>query len=301
MKNECIPNFFVVGAQKSGTTTIYALMRQHPELFLPELKESHYFSLPAPDHIFSDLAAERMNQTAVRSFEAYQALFKNAGPQLRGEVCPTYLYPEFSAKRISKAVPDAKIVIMLRNPVDRSFSAYRHMKARGAEKASTFDEALALETAHIDDGWQDMGHYSRASRYFEQVKRYYDCFSSERIYITKFDDFVKDPISETNKVLEFLGVSPLPPTATIRQTNKTHVIENGFLKNALANRRYGIETLRKLLPSRYRGQLKEWLMNQLAAKPEKITDATRETLKASFLSDIENLEKLTKISFNDWK
>lgn len=301
MKKNSQIDFFVVGAQKSGTTTIYALLRQHADLFLPELKESHFFSLPSPDYTYSDTAAARMNKTAIRKEESYHDLFKNAGDRRCGEVCPTYLYPEFTAARIAASAPDAKIVIMLRNPVERSFSAYRHMKSRGAENATTFDDALELEAAHIQEGWQDMGHYTSASRYFAQVKRYYDHFPAGNIHIVKFEDFIKDPIDGTNSVLAFLGARPLDDTVSVRQTNKTHVVDNKFLKNALANRRYGIKSLRKLLPSRYRGQIKEWLMRQFASKPEQISAATRDRLRQSFLDDIEKLENLTKISFTDWK
>lgn len=301
MKNDFRPIFFVVGAQKAGTTTIYALMRQHVDLFLPDLKESHFFSLPSPEHHYKDTAADRMNKTAIRSQQSYAALFEDSGTRVCGEVCPTYLYPDFVAERISNSIPNAKIIIMLRNPIDRTFSAYRHMKSRGAETALSFDEALALEPEHIKAGWQGMAHYTNASLYYSQVKRYYEHFPASNIHIVKFEEFVKDPIAETNRALEFLGVSPLPEAATIRQTNKTHVVESTFLKNALANKRYGIQTLRKLVPGRYRGQIKEWLLGKLATKPEQISPSTRNRLRNFFNRDIEKLEELTNFSFSDWK
>lgn len=301
MPNRNIVDFFVVGAQKAGTTTIYALMRQHVDLFLPDLKESHFFSLPSPEHHYKDAAADRMNKTAIRTQQGYAALFKDSGTRVRGEICPTYLYPDFAAERISNSIPGAKIIIMLRNPIDRTFSAYRHMKSRGAETAKSFDAALALELEHIKNGWQEMAHYTKASLYYKQVKRYYEHFPAGNIHIVKFEEFVKDPIAETNRALEFLGVSSLPETVTIRQTNKTHVVENTFLKNALANKKYGVNTLRKLVPASYRGQIKEWLLGKLATKPEQISPTTRNRLRNIFTKDIEKLEELTNISFKDWK
>lgn len=297
---QAYPYFYVVGGQKCATTTLYALLRQHTGVFLPDMKESHFFSLPEPEHHYTDYAAERMNRTTIRSEEEYLALFRPTGEQLSGEICPTYLYSDVAADRIAAVRPDAKIILLLRDPPARSFSAYRHMQAGGAETATTFDEALALEEAHKRDGWQAMSHYVSASLYAAQVQRYYARFPREQILVMTFEVFTKDPVQSANRILDFIGLPPLPEEAKLQQTNKTLVVRNKFVSDVLVHQKFGMEYLRKLLPKKTRGRVKEKVLGLFASAPEKLSPETRKKLMRRFAPDIEELQQITEYTFDEW-
>ncbi len=290
------PGLFVVGAQKSGTTTLYALLRQHPDLFLADRKESHFFNHDGalPDNLSG------AKVWPIQTHAAYLDLFAQAGGRLCAEICPTYLVSEQAAMRIKAVRPDAKIVILLRDPVQRSFSAYRHMQASGAETAPDFSTALDRPERQPDWEWQSMGQYIAASTYAPQVARYLDTFGPDQVRVITFEALKRDPIAVANDVLDFAGLSPLAENISLGQTNKTQVINNKFASDLLINRRFGVKTLRKLLPRTLRGRIKERIVALMAQPPEKITSQTQAHLTAHFAPDRQELERLTGQSFADW-
>jgi hypothetical protein len=292
------PDFFVIGAGKSGTTTLYGLMRQHPDIFLPDQKETHFFYCDGQPPNFADTGAMRMNETAVFDRKAYESLYRGKSG-LKGEICPTYLLGEHVAERIFARRPDAKIIAILRDPVERTFSAYRFMKARGSETGS-FDEALDAEAEHIRDNWQPMAHYTRGSFYYAQLKPYYDFFSSDQILVVEFERFSRTPVVVTNEILAFLGQRPLEQGTSVAQTNKTVIIENPLLASMLVQNRKGFQMLRRMFPKKYRARMKEWLLSKLATNEEKMSEETRARLKALFAEDAQMTRELTGQRFENW-
>lgn len=295
------PDLFVVGGQKCGTTTLYALLRLHPELFLADLKETHHFTLGGAPPQFTDSAAARLNQTAVWRAENYCKLFAPAGARLAVEVCPSYLYDMHAAQHIHAANPHARIVIVLRQPAERSFSAYRHMKARGAETASSFAAALMCEADHVTAGWQGMAHYIRASCYAPQVARYYEWFGPDRVMILQFDEVVADPVAAANRIAHFASMPPLPLGVKAAQTNPTQMVNNSLARALLVQQRFGVHFLRKIVPQRIRGKLREQLLKAFAQVPETLPPDMREALTKDFEQDIQALERLTGQDFGDWR
>ena len=294
------PDFFVIGAQKCGTTTLYGLLRQHPDVFLPEQKELHYFAADDRPPAFADAAATELNQTTVWQRHAYQALYAATTARFKGEICPTYLYAPQAAARIAKARPDARIIAILRDPVARSFSAYRHMKARGGEPAATFAEALQAEPGHIAQHWQIMAHYTAASLYAPQLQRYYDHFPRDQILILDFEDLKRDPIGTANHVLAFIGAGPLPRGAKIAQTNRTVVLKSGFLGHLLVQKPAWVRRMKKVIPQRLRWRLQSWLMSRLPAEEERLTPEDRARLAPLFHADIVQTRALTGLPFGSW-
>lgn len=295
------PDFYIVGAQKCGTTALYSLLRQHKDVFLPHLKESHFFALGGARPHPQITTVKKLNTKVIWNEVDYLELFSGAKERICGEVCSTYLYAKDAALEIAEKRPDAKIVILLRNPVDRSFSAYNHMRARGVEHLSTFESAVAGDAKPIGTEWLAMAPYKDGSRYAAQVKRYLTAFGLDQVLIIKFDDFILDPISVANEVLKFIGLQPLNDDVKLEQINKTHIIYNPLVRQILINQRFGIKTLRRLLPARIRGRLREHLVAKFAAPQGLISDDIKDRLTQEFLPDILELEALTGLSFEDWK
>jgi hypothetical protein len=198
------PNFFIVGASKSGTTSLWKYLKEHPKVFMPRdelYKEPGYFST----------YGEHMG---IRN---YLDIFGEATDNydLVGDASTVYLSDPVSAKRIYDFNSKAKIIIMLRNPADRGFSLYNWMAQDGYEYASSFEEALDLEEKRYlkkIPNWFEPQYYwnyiyFRSGLYFEQVKRYLELFH-DNVLIVKFDDFKKETAFTYSRICSFLKIEP---------------------------------------------------------------------------------------------
>lgn len=205
------PAFLIIGAAKSGTTSLWAYLRQHPEVFLPDVKEPNYFAFgpagpslagPAP----ADLLQAKLYRRTVTAPEAYLDLFEPA-PEgtMAGEASVRYLYYSSAAPRIGSALPDARLVVILRDPVERLVSHYEMNRAAGIEPLS-LPSALEEEDARVAAGWGWDWHYSRLGQYAEQVRRYQDALDAGRLLVLEYPTFRDRPLETYADVCRHLGV-----------------------------------------------------------------------------------------------
>ncbi len=206
------PNLFIVGQPKSGTTALYEFLNQHPEVFMCPMKEPWYFA--------RDLIQERLRYhkreigKRPKNDWEYLNLFENAGNQkILGEASTCYLYSKVAAEQIYKFNPNAKIIMMLREPVNFLYSYYNYSVTMGRENAGSFEKALALENERKK--WRKVPpansqpserFYSELIKYYEQVRRFYDVFPPEQIKVIIFEDFKMDNAEHFRDVLEFLRI-----------------------------------------------------------------------------------------------
>ena len=201
------PNFFVVGAANSGTTSLYSILRQHPQVFLPALKEPHYFAQTRPAY------EQRYMRSHINDQSAYLKLFRQAtGYKAVGEASPSYLWEARAAHRIRQAVPGAKIIILLRDPIERAYSHYLMDAREGLQRLRLY-EALRQDWNRPDKGWSVSHLYIELGLYAEQVRRYLQVFSPGQVRIVLFDDLMKS--AENGKaviadIFEFLGLDLAP-------------------------------------------------------------------------------------------
>ena len=205
MKAAAIPDFLVVGAAKAGTTSIHAYLAQHPNICVTRPKETFYFvwqeliKCNGVGHSYG-------GGVSFRSEESYRALFSGAPSEaLRGEVCVAYLYFPEASKRIFTANRNCKIIIVLRNPVDRAFSNYLHAVHDGFEKLS-FKRAIEETSRRLADNWWWGFDYIGASLYADQVDRYLTLFGQKNVQIFFFEDLVGQEEIFVNKILDTLGL-----------------------------------------------------------------------------------------------
>lgn len=198
------PNFFIVGAAKSGTTTLYDYLKAHPEVFMPK-DDLH----KEPSH-FSNLISWYKNP------EKYFPLFNEAKPQHRwiGEASTAYLTDPAAARNIHKYDPNARIIIILRNPAERAYSMYCWMVQEGYEYVSSFESALSIEERRslrkIPNFWEPQYYYNylyfRAGLYYEQVKRYVELFPN--VLVMTFEELLAGAKNDYVEVREFLKIGP---------------------------------------------------------------------------------------------
>ncbi len=200
------PNLFIVGAARSGTTSLWQRLKSHPAVFMPaDLSEKE----PA---FFSDLKRSRFKKV-----EQYMEIFSKANENHRwiGEASTAYLTDPGSARRIYDFNPRTKIMIILRNPVLRAYSLYNWMVQEGYEYAETFEEALRLEKIRINKKIPNYFEpeyyynylYFNSGLYYEQVKRYIDLFKGN-VLIIKFEDYINNFSQEWGKICGFLDIEP---------------------------------------------------------------------------------------------
>ncbi len=214
------PNFFIVGAASCGTTSLYTYLKQHPEVFLPALKEPHYFAQLRP------IWEQRYLFTYVTEETDYLALFSKAtGFKAIGEASPSYLWCPAAAERIHRAVPRAKIIILLRDPVERAYSHYL-MNLREGLQDRPFFEALQDDWNRERKGWGVSQLYVELGLYAEQVRRYLELFGPSQVLILMFDDLRRSSPNQKatlGRVLRFIGVDP----ACLDRIDTSYV-ENSF-------------------------------------------------------------------------
>ncbi len=199
------PNFFIVGAPKCGTTALYRYLSAHPDIFMPGRKEPHFFG--------SDLEHVPID---ARSLDEYLALFAPAGDKKRvGEASVWYLVSQTAAQEIAAFNPEARIIIMLREPVDMLHSLYHHLLYSGSETEPTFEAALAAEPDRRAGRRLPPSRRRRQSLYYReiaaytaQVERYFDAFGRDAVHVILFDDLKRDAAGMYRDVLAFLEVDP---------------------------------------------------------------------------------------------
>ena len=198
------PDFIIIGTQRGGTTSLYRYLTAHPEIGQASRKEVHFF-----DRYFD------------KGIDWYLAHFPLRGEfPVVGEASPFYLFHPEAPARILAAVPQAKFVVLLRNPVDRAYSQY-HMKVERQLEELSFEEAIEREPERLaasddplDPAWRHHSYLARGI-YFEQIRRWFDYFPRDRFLIIKSEDFYAEPLPILHQTQSFLGVQPHSP-ATLK-------------------------------------------------------------------------------------
>ncbi len=200
MTGRAWPNLFVVGAVKSGTTSLYAYLRQHPAVFFPEMKEPHFFSRPVPS------PEQRHLITFVSNEESYLRLYEKAGARpWRGDASPSYLWCPEAPARIAAVAPDARIIVILRDPIERAYAQYLMDYSEGAIHLPFYD-ALRADWGRPDKGWGVSQLYVELGLYTDQIRRYRATFGSDRVLVLLLEDLKKEARGVLLKIAQFLGI-----------------------------------------------------------------------------------------------
>ena len=243
------PNLFIVGQPKSGTTALHQFLGQHPEIFMSSVKEPHYF---CPDfHSESDQYYDSCRFFDFREESEYLQLFaKVKDEKVAGESSTNYLYSQVAASQIHQFNPEAKIIIVLREPAKFVYSLHSHYVKFTEENEPDFDRALALEAQRRQGKFTSPRvtspsylYYSERVKYYEQVKRYYDLFDRAQIKVVIFEEFRAQNAKIYREILEFLAVDPeFTPIYDAINVNKevrfqglNNLVNNPILKNISKN------------------------------------------------------------------
>lgn len=307
-----LPNFLLVGAVKSGSTSLYFWLKQHPEIFMSPVKEpcyflpnhSYYLRLKQHPEIFYFLPGRGYD-----NWGDYVNLFSNAvDKKAIGEASVDYLYCPESPQRILDELGRVRILISLRNPVDRAYSLYLMMVREGYELMDTFENALTVEELRFNSKeFQEKCTfyfpdylYFRSGLYYQQVKRYIDTFGKDRVMIILFDDMVSNPIHTYKHICRFLQVddSFTPDLGHYHKAAYPHSLRlQRFLRNKFLRDPFS----HHLLSVNFRERIRDALITLNAARDAPpMSKSTREMLISKYKSDICCLSELICKDLTHW-
>jgi hypothetical protein len=206
------PDFFIVGAPKSGTTSLFQMLKRHPQIYMPDLKEPRFLASDMRSRPEFSQAPRELSHP--KTLEAYLALFEQAGPEQRvGEASTCYLWSRTAAEHIAELQPDARIIAILREPASFLRSLHlTYLQGRNEEerdlKTAMSLEAARREGKHIPRHayWPQVLQYSEHVRYVEQLRRYHERFPREQVLVLIYDDFLSDNEATIRQVLRFIEV-----------------------------------------------------------------------------------------------
>lgn len=294
------PNFFIVGAPKSGTTALYEYLKQHPDVFF-DVKEICYFC--------PDLTLRTPHITE----SVYLSYYTNAGNQQAvGDGYVYHLLSKEAAKEIKAFNPDARIIIMLRNPVEMVYSLHAQHVFDGDELIENFEDALNAQSSkslaeRVPDYYKcplESMDYSSVAKYYEQVLRYKSVFAEDKVHIILYDDFKLNPEQEYRKLLKFLGLKETMPN-TFEVINPSHGVRSKSFRNFLINAPGGIKAMgRVFFPHHSKRRVwlmhKLWFLNSKSKTQKPLTEELKQRLVDMYKNDIQKLEKLLNRDLGNW-
>lgn len=306
------PNFFLVGAMKCGTTTLYRYLDNHPAVYLSPVKEPNHYSDDLPDGLFwpndytdvnthnrsQNRSGKDMHVDRIVRPEDYQALFDAVQQEtVVGEASTSYLYSREAAKNIAAIAPDAKIMILLRDPVARAYSHYRMDLAIGRTRLS-FSQTLPDELAAAKEGIPGPFQYLDLGLYHDQIQRYMDQFPAANIQVIKFDDLRANSHEVLRSMAEFLGVDVAGFSTITHHANQGVTPRFAGLNHWLEQ--VGIKGwIRHRIPRSWIEAGKQGFYSN--GRPPAIDTADAALLREFFASDIAQVEKLLSWDLSTWK
>ena len=294
------PNFFIVGAPRCGTTSMYEYLREHPQIFMPNVKEPHYFG--------KDLT--RIGNAYKWTESEYLNLFKEVKNEIAiGEASPHYLFSELSAEEIYRFNPDSKIIIMLRNPVDMIYSLHSRYVFSGNEIEIDFEKALDIEDnrivgkriSHNIDLAEKLLYKSYVKRLPLNIIKYINIFGENNVKIIIFEDFKNNVKLQYLETLQFLGAdNSFVPNFDIKNMNK--IPKNFRIRNSIRIFGQKMESIRKLILPKPFGIIR--YLNSINTKftsRKQMNSDLRKRLTGEFEPIVKELEILLKRDLSEWR
>jgi hypothetical protein len=218
-----LPDFLIAGAPKAGTTALHTALAAHPGLFMSAVKEPKFFLTDGPPPRRGGPGDAQTYREHVWRRADYEALFATApAGTLRGESTPFYLYDRGAQRRIRALIPAARLIVILRDPVERAHSNWTHLWSAGLEPIGDFPAACAAEDRRVAGGWAQFWHYTRLGRYGEQLDHLLGLFPREQVFILRYRDLVDSPAQTLDEICLFLGVRPGLITHVPRENVTAH-------------------------------------------------------------------------------
>lgn len=301
-----LPDFLIIGAGKSGTTSVNNYLKQHPQIFVSPVKEPNFFGYELKSR--GDFKAHdelRHYLNSVTRIEDYVELFRGAEfNQIKGETSNTYLYHEDAPLRIHHYIPGVKLIAIFRQPAERLYSRFLHLAREKKLPSEKFEDCLDKTSI-----WWRRNDLVKEGFYYQNLSKYYERFSSDQIKVFLYEDLQSNPGKLFKEIFRFLNVSENFTLDTSIQYNKS-----GYIKNPIYDKLFGQRSILKrpvkhLLSDENFKRLRSnrWLQKKLSIirglnlyRPELDPALKKQITQEIYAKDILMLERLTKRDLNHW-
>lgn len=293
-----LPNFLVIGVQKAGTTSIYRYLRQHPQVYMSRVKETNFL-----ERDWTDLTTPKVKKPKkIDTLEKYVALFDNVQDELAiGEASPNYLFHyKTSIPTIYNLVPHAKLVVILRNPIERAYSDYlMHVRdaINGVDCRSLSEQASKRPIT---------SHQIRKGFYAEPLQAFMNQFGADNVKVCLYDDLVQDPVGMMQGIYRFIGVDDgFVPDTSVR-AQKAAVPQNKTVHRVLQTRNpvrsFAGSVLRLFLPETTRQRIRRYLLslNYKDKSSRPLSMEERQVLRDLYHDDILQLQEILQRDLSSW-
>ena len=298
-----LPDSLIAGAPKAGTTALHTALAAHPGLFMSAVKEPKFFLTDGPPPRRGGPGDAQTYREHIWRRADYEALFATApAGSLRGESTPFYLYDRDAQRRIRALIPAARLIVILRDPVERAHSNWTHLWSAGLEPIGDFPAACAAEDSRVAAGWAPFWHYTRLGRYGEQLDHLLGLFPREQVFLLRYRDLVDAPAQTLDQICVFLGVAPGLITRVPRENVTAHPRRTSR-HAAIARLARTSATAGRLLPGGAGPGLTRSLQRFLqrsAGRREPLTWQQRQQVLPYLAGDIPRLMAVTGLDFSDW-
>lgn len=297
-----LPNFLIIGAAKSGTSSLRKYLNEHPDIYGDVAIEPGFFAFEGVKPSFAGPGDEILNDAVVTNLTDYEALFEGVRDESAiGEASVVYLYSEQAPRRIRHYIPDARLIVILRNPVERAVSSFAHLVRDGFEPIQDFRRALDAEDERIRQNWQHLWHYKRMGFYSEQLGRYLDLFPAHQLAIYTYDDFSERPLEVIQQLFTFLEVDDSFVPDLSRRYNVSGRPRSRLLHSLLTKPSLVRRALKPFVPGAVRAGVQKALMDRnLKQGKASVPDATLDYLKSLYRDDILKLESHLQRDLSAW-
>ena len=302
---ESQPDVLVMGAPKAGTTALHAALARHPQVYASPVKEPKYYLCgDAPPPAYAGPGDAHSRREWIWRRTDYAALFAAAPPDsLRLESTPFYLYVPAARRRIAEELPEARLIVVVRDPIDRAYSNWMHLWVDGLEPVSDFVAAWHAEDERVAAGWAPFWHYRRLGRYGEQLADLLGRVDRERVLVLRYWQLVSQPVATLNRVARFLGIAEDQIT-TVPPDNSRPFVAPGLRTSVIGRTIRAGSAAGRLFPPQVWRRASEPLLAALQFRGPmqrpKLGLEQRSSLLGDCADDITLLEKVLGESFQDW-
>jgi hypothetical protein len=299
-----LPDFFVVGAPKAGTTALHAALARHPQLYMSPVKEPKFFLCDGRPQPGAGPGDAHSSREWIWRADEYERLFDGAPPwALRGESTPLYLADLAAHRRIRQAVPHARLIAILRDPVDRAYSNWAHLWADGLETIEDFVTACAAEPDRTAEGWGPFWRYLETGLYGRQLQHLYSVFPRDQVHVIRYKSLVDEPGATLDQVCRFLGIEEGVVTEAPARNVGGYVAPSAYTRTLRLAFRHGAAIGSRFPPQVWRKASLplQWLIQRTPQHRPELAESDRAQLVDYFSEDIDIVEEETGWDLRDWR
>ena len=291
-----MPNFLIIGAAKAGTTALHEYLQQHPRIYMTPTKETNFFAFEGEEINFRGPGDEALKDFSITDLETYKAQFAGVKEEIAiGEACPSYLYHSQAATKIKQYIPNARLIVILRNPVTRAYANFLHIVRDDREPCRDFALALQAEAERIANNWEWFWHYIQIGFYGKQLKHYYEIFPSSQIKVYLYEDLKENAIATLQDIFRFLEVDDtFVPNMALRP-NKSGMPKNKLLHQILTKPNPLKTLLKPLFPAKIRQKIQHQNLNT-----PQMSQEVRQQLLDLYRTDILHCQDLIQRDLSNW-